>query len=269
MKIVVPFENNVGPPNSSEPEAKTKKQQRSFRVFVREMKQRRVCRAAITYVLIMWLNLQIADVLVPMIGLPAWTLQLIVTIGVMGIPVVLLITWIFQVTPRGIVVDNRQPPTDQPISGWLETTVSLFLLVISLILATLLTMNFVAERESPKTNENVLIIRDMNFYGVTDEMKMVAKGLEFEVRHRIVNLEGVDLQLTSGNSTLSRNPGLAIIASVSKKEGRAYVLVQLVETSTGRYISSVVIDREVPPLEAPQAFLADRVIDNIMSHVRT
>lgn len=269
MKSVVPIDKNAELPISAEPEVDTKKQHRSVREFMKEMKQRRVCRAAITYVLFMWLNLQIADVLVPMIGLPAWTLQLIVTIGAMGFPAALLLAWIFQVTPQGVVVDDRQPSTEQPSSGWLETAASMFLLAISLILTTLLILNFVAERETSTAGENSLLVRELKFYGVSDQMEKLARSLELEVRHRMVNLDKVKLQVTSGSTVQSDHPGLRIVGSISEKEGRFYILVQMVETSSGQYISSVVIEQEVPPLAVPQEFLADIVLDNILSKVRT
>ncbi len=66
-----------------------------IRGIARALRKRKVCRTAISYVLVMWLNLQIGDVIFPMMGLPDWTLSLIITVGMMGFPVVLILAWAF------------------------------------------------------------------------------------------------------------------------------------------------------------------------------
>lgn len=162
MKRVVPISKNIEQASSTEPAALAKRQRRSFREFMRQLKQRRVCRAAITYVLIMWLNLQIADVLTPMIGLPAWTLEVIVIIGAMGFPAALLLAWIFQVTPEGIKIDEPSSSLEQPTVGWLDTVVSMLLIVISLALTILLIMTLV-------TPTNTVLVQDMCIFAAGGE----------------------------------------------------------------------------------------------------
>lgn len=75
-----------------------------------ELRKRKVGRTAISYVLVMWLNLQIGDVIFPMIGMPDWALSLIIVVGVMGFPMVLILSWAFQITPNGIVLDTKGYP---------------------------------------------------------------------------------------------------------------------------------------------------------------
>lgn len=112
--------------------------------FLQELSQRKVCRAAITYSLVLWLNLQIADVMFPVIGLPAWTLKFVMYIGFMGFPVVLLLAWTFQVTGRGIELDIRETDRGSLTDRYLDRIVSLLLLVLSLILTGLLAAQFLS-----------------------------------------------------------------------------------------------------------------------------
>jgi hypothetical protein len=102
-----------------------------------------VSRTALSYALIMWFNVQIGDVVFPMLGLPDWTLRLIVMIGVMGFPLVLFLAWTFQITPRGVKVDveSRNAAEDQREQE-VDVKINLVLLLLGLTLAALLAAEF-------------------------------------------------------------------------------------------------------------------------------
>jgi hypothetical protein len=109
---------------------------------IRQLRQRKVCRAAMTYALVLWLNLQIGDVFFPMFGLPEWTLKLVMVIGILGFPVVVLLAWLFQVTPEGIRLDIAPRDGAGDLDRHLDRAVSVLLLVLSFTLTLLLTMQF-------------------------------------------------------------------------------------------------------------------------------
>ena len=111
--------------------------------FARQLELRRVSRTALSYALIMWFNVQIGDVVFPMLGLPDWTLRLIVMIGVMGFPLVLFLAWTFQITPRGVKVDveSRNAAEDRREQE-VDVKINLVLLLLGLTLAALLAAEF-------------------------------------------------------------------------------------------------------------------------------
>ena len=115
------------------------------RSFLRELSQRKVCRTAISYALVLWLNLQIGDVLFPIIGLPEWTLKLVMFAGFMGFPVVLILAWTFQITERGIELDLESERRHGPLADrYLDRVVSLLLLSLSLVLTCLMVVQCLA-----------------------------------------------------------------------------------------------------------------------------
>ena len=61
--------------------------------FLDEIRRRRVGRAAMTYALVVWLNLQVADISFPLLGLPEWSMPLVMMIGLLGFPLVLALAW--------------------------------------------------------------------------------------------------------------------------------------------------------------------------------
>lgn len=70
-------------------------------IFV-EMKRRKVLRAAFVYVVMAWLLLQIADVVGPILELPAWVAKLVFFLLLGGLPVMLILAWQFDLTNLGI-----------------------------------------------------------------------------------------------------------------------------------------------------------------------
>ncbi len=67
-----------------------------------ELKRRNVFRVGIAYVVGAWLLLQLTDVLSELLSLPQDIGPIVVTIVLIGLPVVLFAAWAFELTPEGI-----------------------------------------------------------------------------------------------------------------------------------------------------------------------
>ena len=71
-----------------------------------ELKRRNVFRVAAAYVVIGWLFLQVADVTLDFIGAPDWVGKTIIALLVLGFIPALAISWVFEVTPDGVLKDD-------------------------------------------------------------------------------------------------------------------------------------------------------------------
>jgi TolB-like protein len=82
----------------------------------RELQRRNVFRVTIGYVVSCWLLAQVADLVLENIGAPAWVMQTILLVLVLGFPVVVFFSWAYEVTPEGIKreseVDRSQSITN-------------------------------------------------------------------------------------------------------------------------------------------------------------
>jgi adenylate cyclase len=74
--------------------------------FLVELKRRRVVRVAFAYVVVGAAVGQAADVFLPALGLPDWSLTLVVAVLVLGLPVAVSLAWALQVTPEGVSRDR-------------------------------------------------------------------------------------------------------------------------------------------------------------------
>ena len=87
--------------------------------FFDELKRRNVIRVGIAYVIVAWLILQFADVVLNNIEAPDWVFQAIMLVLGIGLPVVLLFAWAFEMTPEGIKKEKDVERTESitPVTG--------------------------------------------------------------------------------------------------------------------------------------------------------
>ena len=87
------------PAGDSEPDAAAAPQRTGLLV---ELKRRKVIRAAIAYVVVAWLLLQIGDIVFDFLEVPNWAGKLLLVLLLLGLPVALVLAWAFELTSQGI-----------------------------------------------------------------------------------------------------------------------------------------------------------------------
>jgi CHASE1-domain containing sensor protein len=70
--------------------------------LIAELKRRKVFRAALGYAVFSWLLLQITDVIMPIIHTPEWVTVLIFLVLLAGLPIALILAWLFDLTNLGL-----------------------------------------------------------------------------------------------------------------------------------------------------------------------
>jgi TolB-like protein/Tfp pilus assembly protein PilF len=80
-----------------------------------ELKRRNVIRMTVLYSVAGWVLLQIADILFGLLDVPGWGLRLVLGLLLLGLPLVVIFSWVFEMTPEGIKresdVDRSQSVT--------------------------------------------------------------------------------------------------------------------------------------------------------------
>jgi tetratricopeptide (TPR) repeat protein len=79
-----------------------------------ELRRRRVFTTAGAYTAIAFLVLQGADLVLPALTLPEWTYRALVSLALAGLPVAVILSWIFQRTPQGIQRDASDAVLSPP-----------------------------------------------------------------------------------------------------------------------------------------------------------
>ncbi len=81
--------------------------------FWQELKRRRVIRAAIVYLGTAVIIMQSCDMFFPRLGLPQWTVSVLIGMLAAGFPMALFLSWYYEITPDGL---DRSELDDQPQS---------------------------------------------------------------------------------------------------------------------------------------------------------
>ncbi len=74
----------------------------SIHAFLAELKRRHVFRVAAVYGATSFVVVEAADLFFPRLGLPDWTVTLMVGLVLVGFPIALVLAWAFELTPEGV-----------------------------------------------------------------------------------------------------------------------------------------------------------------------
>jgi adenylate cyclase len=72
-----------------------------------QLRERKVIRVAVAYILVGWVLMQIGEVTFEGLGVPPWALSLLIVLVLLGFPIALILAWAYELTPQGI----RRDPT--------------------------------------------------------------------------------------------------------------------------------------------------------------
>lgn len=77
--------------------------------FFEELKRRKVLTAAAGYAVVAWFLLQIGEVTFEPLGIPGWVMTVLIVVVILGFPVVLVVSWFFDLTLKGFRKDVAAP----------------------------------------------------------------------------------------------------------------------------------------------------------------
>ena len=72
--------------------------------FIAELKRRNVIKSGVAYLAVAWVLLQVFSILLPLVEAPLWVLKTITLLMIIGFPLWIMFSWIYEVTPEGIKI---------------------------------------------------------------------------------------------------------------------------------------------------------------------
>jgi TolB-like protein/tetratricopeptide (TPR) repeat protein/DNA-binding winged helix-turn-helix (wHTH) protein len=76
--------------------------------WIVELRRRQVFKVTASYLVVMWLVLQVAEVTFAPLRLPDWWITALTILAVIGLPIVVVLAWAYEITPAGIRFDASQ-----------------------------------------------------------------------------------------------------------------------------------------------------------------
>jgi TolB-like protein len=208
--------------------------------FFAELKRRNVVRVGIAYVIVGWLLAQIAEFAAENFGAPDWVLKIFVVFLVLGLPLVLLFAWAFELTPHGIVLEKD---VDREESITPQTGRKLDFIIIAVMAIALIYMvadKFIGkpveqEVERPiKTEKSIAVLPFVNMSDDKDYVAGRTSSFTFKGKNEDLRTVGDAL----GVSTV-------LEGSVRRSGDRLRITAQLINVDDGFHIWSDTYDRQM------------------------
>ena len=244
--------------------------------FLTELKQRKVTRVAITYVVVAWIALQFFDLVFDNVNAEDWIMQTVMAVVAIGFPVALVLAWAFDLSPDGI----RKVPGRSRTFGLLVTAIS----VVSLSYVGWMFLSQSDVSSTPDTAVPVAGITVIDSIAVlpfesfteSREDEYFADGLADTLLHKLAQLS--NLKVIARNSSFqfkgsnqdAREIGeiLDVAAllegSVQRQGDQIRIIAQLIDTSDGTHIWSSTFDDSFQNIFE----LQDRIAQAIMQQLQ-
>ncbi|MDH4107692.1 MAG: tetratricopeptide repeat protein [Gammaproteobacteria bacterium] len=241
--------------------------------YLRELQRRNVFRAVAAYIVVGWLLLQVSTSLEDALELPAWFDAVVTALLLIGFPVVVVFSWVYELTPDGLQkTSNVQPDAsiaDRTGRRLNYITVAGVVLLLGVVIADrVLVRNEPVEvstdmpaptAATPDSNAGSpdRSIAVLPFVAMTSSQddEFFADGLSEEILNVLANVEGLKVAgRTSAFYYKGRNEDLRVIAdalgvahvlegSIRRSGDRLRVTAQLIKAGDGFHLWSETFDR--------------------------
>ena len=78
--------------------------------FVSELQRRNVTKVCVLYVVVGWLLVQFVDLATQAIAVPDWVMKITVILLLIGFPVAVIFSWVYEITPDGLKLEVDVEP---------------------------------------------------------------------------------------------------------------------------------------------------------------
>ena len=223
------------------------------RRFFEELRRRKVPRVAVVYAAAGWVLTEVASTVFPALMLPGWTVTLVVILMILGFPLAIILTWVFDITPTGIERTAELAESDAEDTGSPATTRPGYPPNIDAAVASVAVLPF--DNLGPAGGHAVLA------NGIATEIHSTLNKM-----HRIrVAPRRSSFRLAAGDDTVEEiaralNVRYILSGSLMRDGDRIRVIAELDDAIEGSQIWSEKYERGLDHLLAVQAEIADAVV---------
>jgi adenylate cyclase len=225
--------------------------------FLGEIKRRKVFQVAAVYAVVAWLVVQVAVSIEEPLGLPGWMDTFVIVLVIFGFPLALILSWIFDLTPAGIVrteaLSNESDTTAPGESGTPPADLRRKVLPNSVAVLPL-------ENLSPNADDAYFAA------GIHEEiLNYLAKIGDLNVIARTSVRQYADTQKPV--SQIAQELGVSTIleGSVRYSGHRVRIAAQLIEAATENHLWSEIYERDLVDVFAIQADVARNIAEALQA----
>jgi Predicted integral membrane protein len=254
------------------------------RSFFSELKRRNVYKVAVAYIVAAWaLSQGIAQVF-PVFDVPNWIIRLIVVLIILGLPIALVLAWMFELTPQGI----KRTETADAMPASARPKKYLWIYVVVIGAAVSIGLFFLgrysasnsasaARTEQATVPQKSIAVLPFDNLSRDPDNAYFAEGVQDEILTRLAKV--ADLKVISRTSTqhfksapenlpqIAKQLGVANIleGSVQKSNDQVRVNVQLINAQTDAHLWAETFDRKLTDMFAVESEIAKNIAEALQA----
>ena len=212
--------------------------------FFNELKRRNVIKATIAYIVIAWVLLQVLSTILPAVEAPAWVLKTLMIFMVIGFPIWVIFSWVYEVTPEGLK-KTAQVSDDNSITAITNKRLNI-IIIITLIVAIAVSFFNKPVSLSEATSESVVndlklekSIAVLPFLDMSPnkDQEYLSDGIAVEILNRLCKFS--ELKVIGRTSSFSFKMKNEDLKSIGRMLGVANILEGSVRKNGDRIMISI------------------------------
>jgi TolB-like protein len=247
--------------------------------FLAELKRRNVYRAAVAYGVVAWFLTQLTTQVFPFFEIPNSAVRFVVIALAVGFPIAMLLSWVYEFTPEGVVRTEDLNPAKARSSQRATGRILDFIIIGALlVIAMLIVGRFPFYRETGEaiSKKSVAVLP---FENLSEDKANTyfAEGIQEEILTRLAKI--ADLKVISRTSTqryqskpgnlaeIAKQLGVANIVegSVQKAGDQVRVNVQLVNAQTDFHLWADTYDRKLVDIFVVESDIAKAIAESLQA----
>lgn len=248
--------------------------------FFSELKRRNVIRVTIAYAVGAWVSVEALSILLPTFDAPEWLLRAVILLLIGGLPVSMLIAWMFEITPDGIRKEDGKD-TDTEAIFKARTARKADLIIISVLAVTV--VYFVAEKiwfsDLVRGNNDAIAVLPFTDMSPRQDQQYFAEGLTIELLNMLSRI--TDLRVTGKTSAFQfkdytgdfanigkkLNVGTFLEGSVRAVDNNIRITTNLIDAEHGHTLWSANYDRQLNNIFQVQDEIARAVVKALQAQL--
>mgnify|MGYP000542530183 CR=1 FL=1 len=253
-----------------------------------ELKRRKVLRAAGAYLVVAWITLQVAAILLPAFEVPNWGMRLVFFMCALGLPLVVLLAWAYELSPGGMRRTPEQPEEDEASAdpgqargrNWAAFALGAAVPTVgfALLFLVFLFLGPGAGEPEAESGRTIAVLPFTNLSANADNEYFTA-GMHEDLITQLARID--DLAVASKNSVLrfKQDSGdlrkvadelavhYIVEGSVQRNDEDLRVTVQLVDAETEKNLWAQTFDRRIENLFALQSEISREIAQRVQARI--
>ena len=250
------------------------------RNILTELKRRNVYRAAVAYGVVAWFLTQLTTQVFPFFEIPNSAVRFVVIALAVGFPIAMLLSWLYELTPEGIVrtedLDPVQARSVQRASGRILDFIIIGVLLLVIAMMIVGRRPFYRQPGESIVQKSIAVLPFEN-RSEDKANAYFADGIQDEILTRLSKI--ADLKVISRTSTqhyqnkprnlaqIAKQLGVANIleGSVQKAADQVRVNVQLINAQTDSHLWADTFDRKLTDIFGVESEIAKRIAESLQA----